>query len=36
MAVGGQQGGDFGFWKIEAEGFQGDFEFMVVDLRVLV
>ena len=30
------QGQDFGFRDFEAEGFHGDFEFVVVDLLVLV
>ena len=35
-AVGLEDGEDFGFGEVEAEGFHGDFEFVVVDFVVLV
>ena len=34
--MGLQDGEDFGFGEVEAEGFHGDFELVVVDLVVLV
>jgi len=35
-AVGLEDGEDFGFGDVEAEGFHGDFELVVVDLLVFV
>ena len=35
-AVGLEDGEDFGFGEVEAEGFHGDFEFVVVDFVVFV
>lgn len=35
-AVGLEDGEDFGFGDVEAEGFHGDFELMVVDFLVFV
>ncbi len=35
-AVGLQDGEDFGLGEVEAEGFHGDFEFVVVDFVVFV
>ena len=35
-AVGLQQSEDVGFGQVEAEGFEGDFEFVVVDVEVFV
>lgn len=35
-AVRGEEGDDFRFWEVEAEGFEGDFEFVVVDTLVFV
>ena len=35
-AVGGEEGDDFGFGEVETEGFEGDFEFVVVDALVFV
>jgi len=32
----GEEGEDFGFGEVEAEGFEGDFEFVVVYLLVFV
>lgn len=34
--MGLQDGEDFGLGEVEAEGFHGDFEFVVVDFVVLV
>ncbi len=31
-----EDGEDFGFGEVEAEGFHGDFEFVVVDFLVFV
>ena len=35
-AVGLEDGEDFGFGQVEAEGFHGDLEFVIVDFVVLV
>lgn len=35
-AVGLEEGQDFRFGEVEAEGFEGDFEFVVVDALVFV
>lgn len=35
-AVGLEDGEDFGLGEVEAEGFHGDFEFVVVDFVVFV
>jgi hypothetical protein len=35
-AVRGEEGDDFCFWEVESEGFEGDFEFVVVDTLVFV
>ena len=34
--MGLEDGQDFGFGEVEAEGFHGDFEFVVVDAFVFV
>ena len=34
--MGLEQGENFGFGDFEAEGFHGDFEFVVIDLLVFV
>ena len=36
LAVGLEDGEDFGLGDVEAEGFHGDFEFVVVDFVVFV
>lgn len=36
LAVGLENGEDLGFGNVEAKGFHGDFELMIVDLLVFV
>ena len=35
-AMGGEEGEDLRFWEVEAEGFEGDFEFVVIYSAVFV
>jgi hypothetical protein len=35
-AVGGEEGEDLGFWEVEAESLEGDFEFVVVYSTVFI